>query len=31
MKEMYLVGIVFGIMILVVGRAYWQWYKNNNK
>ena len=31
MNEMYLVGIVFGIAILVVGLAYRQWYKDNNK
>lgn len=29
MNEMYLVVIVFGIAILIVGKAYWQWYKNN--
>ena len=31
MNEIYLVGIVFSIVILVVGRAYRQWYKDSNK
>ena len=31
MNGIYIVGIVFGIVILIVGRAYRQWYKNNNK
>jgi len=31
MNEIYIVGIVFGIVILVVGKAYRKWYKHNNK